>query len=413
MAGNNKLYVHDNLDVLHGMNSHSVDFIYLDPPFNSKRMYAAPIGSPAEKKAAARGKTVGFHDIWVWNEDVDIRLESFLRTNPELFDYIDVVGRIHGSPMKAYLTFMAQRIIEMHRVLKDTGSIYLHCDPTASHYLKLILDEVFGKHSFQNELIWYYGGGGASKKRWGRKHDVILFYSKSQEWNFNVDAVRTPHKWDSGQLRADGSQRSLKKGKIPDDVFIHHGVMPWSKERTGYPTQKPLALLDRIIKASSNEGDLVLDPFCGCATTCVAAQNLHRDWIGIDVSDVAADLVADRLSQDEGNGQAQKLLFTDFEILRRPPVRTDLEKLTWSKQKIREHFYGKQSGNCNGCGTHFENTHHFHIDHIYPESKGGAWHLENLQLLCGNCNSIKGNRPMEYLLARIKARRKELANLGA
>ena len=138
-ASKNKLYVADNLEVLHGMNSNMVDLIYLDPPFNSKRMYSAPIGT-------AKGVVeAGFHDIWNWDDDVDIRLESFLDGHPELFTYIDLVGEIHGPAMKAYLTFMAQRIIEMHRVLKDTGSLYLHCDPTASHYLKIILDWVFGK----------------------------------------------------------------------------------------------------------------------------------------------------------------------------------------------------------------------------------------------------------------------------
>ena len=404
----NKLYVHDNLDILHGMNSNSVDLIYLDPPFNSKRMYQAPIGSAAEKKASKKGQTASFHDIWVWDEDVDIRLESVMTTHSRLFAYIDVVGEIHGLAMKAYLTFMAQRIIEMHRVLKDTGSLYLHCDPTASHYLKLILDLVFGKDNFKNEIIWSYQTGGVSKRWFGKKHDIVFLYSKTED--YFIDLTRVKEKRTEEVLRRIGTgnecaTRATDTERLPFDVWNIQALNAMAKERTGYPTQKPLALLDRIIKASSSEGDLVMDPFCGCATTCVAAQNLHRKWIGIDVSEVAADLVADRLSVDEDNDTGQKRLFSDFEILKTPPVRTDLEKLIWPKDKIRKHFYGEQHGYCNGCGRHFE-VDNFHIDHIYPESKGGAWHLDNLQLLCGSCNSIKGDRPMHYLNKRIKERKR-------
>lgn len=423
MGSKNKLYVHDNLDVLYGMNSASVDLIYLDPPFNSKRIYAAPIGSEAEKKAARKGKNAGFHDIWVWDEDVDVRLDSFIDKAPNLFTYIDVSGDIYGSSMKAYLTFMAQRIIELHRLLKDSGSFYLHCDPTASHYLKLILDEVFGRSNFRNEIVWCYTGPSAARKNFSRKHDTILRYSKSNDWVFNEDAVRVPYKelhtdsgtkakiWgEEGKLQDEEMRKIyLEKGKVPEDYWtdIPSGGHISPKERTGYPTQKPLKLLDRIIRASSVEGDMVLDPFCGCATTCVAAQNLHRNWIGIDVSEVAADLVSDRLSMDEQNGNGQKRLFTDFEICKSPPVRTDLAPLKMSKDEVRKHFFVAQDGKCNGCGTQFDSPRHFHIDHIYPQSKGGAWQLENLQLLCGNCNAIKGNRPMEYLLARIKRRNRE------
>ena len=155
---------------------------------------------------------------------------------------------------------MGVRLIAMRRVLRDDGSLYLHCDPTASHYLKALLDAIFGRRQFQNEFIWYYSGGGASKKRWARKHDLLLFYTKGKEWTFNADDVRTEYKWDKGQRRADGSERDYNKGKLPDDVFEHHSIMPWAKEHTGYPTQKPIPLYERIVRASSNEGDIVLDP---------------------------------------------------------------------------------------------------------------------------------------------------------
>ncbi len=410
----NKLYVGDNLAVMHGMNSHMVDLIYLDPPFNSKKMWAAPIGSPAQKKAAKKGalKEAGFSDIWVWNEDVDIRLESFLTDYPHLFAYIDLVGHINGLPMKAYLTFMAQRIIEMHRVLKEHGSLYLHCDPVASHYLKIILDCIFGKSNFRNEIVWFYNDTpGRPKKDFPRKHDLIFRYAKSKVWVFNDDAIRVPIKSESVERyktsRTLGGKQYIGgiasvKGKIPETVWQFAAVKGNSKENTGYPTQKPLPLLDRIIKASSNEGDLVMDPFCGCATTCVAAHNLHRNWIGIDASDLAVDLVADRLTF---TNDASADIFTDFTAFKTLPVRTDLEKLTLTKPQIRKLLYGEQNGNCNGCNTHFNHSRHFDIDHIYPEVKGGAWVLSNLQLLCGNCNSVKGDRPMEYLTKTIKTRR--------
>lgn len=403
----NKLYVGDNLDVMHGMNSNSVDLIYLDPPFNSKRMYRAPTGSSADKKAAMKGKTVGFHDVWIWEQDVDIRLLSFLESHPDLFTYIDLVGKMNGQPLKTYLTFMAQRLIETHRLLKDTGSIYLHCDPAASHYLKLVLDFVFGKENFINEIIWYYTNASRGKKKLANAHDVILWYSKTQgNYTFNRDAVL--QKFDSGMTKwryTKGGQagQAMPTGKTPDDVFILPSLNAMSKERTGYPTQKPLALLDRIIQASSNKDDLVIDPFCGCATTCVSAQNHHRNWIGIDLEEITVDLVVDRLTETE-EGQ-KSIQFNDFIASRTPPTRTDLAKLTWSKKKIRDHFYGKQGGYCKACEKHFENI-HLEIDHTYPESLGGAWTLGNLQLLCGNCNRTKGDRPLEFLRARLAEHRK-------
>ncbi|MDD9811763.1 MAG: DNA methyltransferase [Gammaproteobacteria bacterium] len=402
----NKLYVGDNLDVMHGMNSCTVDLIYLDPPFNSKRMYRAPIGSSADKKAAKKGRQVGFHDIWVWEKDVDIRLLSFYESHPDLFTYIDLVGKMNGASMKTYLTFMAQRLIEMHRILKDTGSVYLHCDPYASHYLKLLMDEIFGKHNFLNEMIWYYTNASRGKKKLANSHDVIFWYCKNNaQYTFNRDRILQEFASGMTEWRySKGGQAGQKmpKGKTPDDVFILPSLNAMSKERTGYPTQKPLALLDRIIQASSVEGDMVMDPFCGCATTCVSAQNHHRNWIGIDLEDVAIDLVVDRLSETD-NGQTT-IQFNDFIASKTPPVRTDLETLTWTKKRIHAHCFDKQSGRCNGCKKPFE-AYHLEIDHIYPKSLGGAWLLENLQLLCGNCNRIKGDRPMEYLRARLAERR--------
>ncbi|MDE0178489.1 MAG: site-specific DNA-methyltransferase [Gammaproteobacteria bacterium] len=273
------IWTGDNLYVMRGMNSETVDLLVTDPPFNSKADYAAPIGSKAAGAA--------FKDTWTLT-DLDVEWINLLEEAAPALQRVILAAMTPSD--KSYLVYMAVRLREMQRILKPTGSIYLHCDHTMSHYLKLLMDAIFGRKQFQNEFVWYYSGGGASKRRWARKHDVLLFYSRSKSWTFNADEVRSPYKWVDGQTRADGSDRDLAVGKLPDDVWEHHAVMPWAKERTGYPTQKPLALLDRIIMASSNRGDLVFDPFCGCATTLVAAHARGREWVGIDISPKAADL---------------------------------------------------------------------------------------------------------------------------
>ena len=402
----NTLFTGDNLYILAGMDSESVDLIYLDPPFNSKRLYKAPIGSKAAGAA--------FKDMWSWDDVDQARLESLLEEYPSLFYLVSFTGLAHSKGMAAYLLYMAQRLVEMKRVLKPTGSVYLHCDPTASHYLKPLMDMIFGKNKFRNEIVWCYTGPSGGKRNFPAKHDVIFRYTKTDDWVFNPDDVRVPYKSLStqhgeggatggigGKLTKDTVPAYKSKGKIPEDWWDEMSPVGRIKnERTGYPTQKPLALLDRIIKASSKEGDVVFDPFCGCATTCVSAQNLRRKWIGIDISEVAATLVAERLADAQG-------VFTNFTHRSDVPVRTDIKLVDLSvpktKTAIKKRLYKEQKGICSGCLVAFE-ARNLDIDHIIPESKGGPSHYDNYQLLCGNCNSIKGNRPMEYLRAKIKAR---------
>jgi site-specific DNA-methyltransferase (adenine-specific) len=306
--------------------------------------------------------------------------------------------------MMAYLTYMAQRIVEMHRILKDTGSLYLHCDPTASHYLKVVLDEIFGKDNFRNEIVWCYRGAGYPKNDFGRRHDIIFRYSKSQIYTFNLDAVREEyaeatkerfaHYIGNKRKGRDFGQQALNPlGKQPDDWWQIQPIAPSSKERTGYPTQKPLALLHKIIKASSNEGDIVMDPFCGCATTCVAAQQLDRKWIGIDIEKQARSILIDRLSDDAG-------LFKDFVSTEKVPQRTDVQTIEPTKS-VKERLYEEQNGICNGCKVEFS-IRNMEIDHIIPKSKGGGDYYENYQLLCSACNRKKGDRPMEYLRDEIE-----------
>ncbi|MGU9962790.1 MAG: DNA methyltransferase [Candidatus Halichondribacter symbioticus] len=390
----NTLYTGDNLYILNGMNSESVDLIYLDPPFNSKRVYAAPIGS----KAAG----TKFKDIWTWN-DVDKECLNSLEDYPELVEYIWSIGRIHSKAMMSYIVFMMQRIIQLHRVLKPTGSLYLHCDPTASHYLKIVLDEVFGKDGFKNEIIWSYRTGGASKQHWSRKHDTILFYAKPK---YKHNAMKERIYYDKKFF----TDTVDETGKYYADVYLRdvwEDIKPLintSKERTGYPTQKPLSLLHRIITASSNEGDIVFDPFCGCATTCVAAQQCQRRWIGIDIEKNAVNLLVERLSVD--NKIFKNIV--DFTHTDKIPQRTDIQNEKPS-QPIKIRLFKQQAGVCNGCGVAFE-ARNLEIDHIIPKSKGGGDYYENFQLLCGSCNRTKGNRTMEYLVAKNRDRDEVIKN---
>jgi site-specific DNA-methyltransferase (adenine-specific) len=378
------------------MNSESVDLIYLDPPFNTKRMYSAPVGS----KAAG----ASFKDMWTWQDVDECYLDSLADNFPALAKYIASVGAIHSKPMMAYLTYMAQRIIEMHRVLKETGSLYLHCDSTASHCLKLLLDGIFGKQNFVNEIIWYYKNASRGKQRLAKAHDVIFWFGKSKDYQFRKDEILVPFESGMTQWRySTGGQAGKEppKGKIPDDVFLLPSLNTMDKERTGYPTQKPLALLRWIVKMASNEGNIVLDPFCGCATTCVAAQQLQRKWIGIDIGKQSVKILIDRLRDDAG-------LFKDFIATEQIPKRSDL-KITPKSSTVKERLYKQQNGKCKACGEDFK-IWNLEIDHIVPDSKGGGDYYENYQLLCGACNKIKGDRPMEFLRMKIEARERMMKN---
>jgi site-specific DNA-methyltransferase (adenine-specific) len=238
-----------------------------------------------------------------------------------------------------------------------------------------------------------------SKRRYGRKHDTILWYAKTDNYAFYPEAVRVPRTAEVLRRIDSGVPGATTLDKYADDVFEIQALNAQATERTGYPTQKPLALLNRIIKASSKPGGIVLDPFCGCATTCVAAQQLGRKWIGIDIEAQARDLLVQRLSDDAG-------MFKDFIATNKIPVRTDIQE-TAPTQTVKARLYKEQSGKCNACGKEFD-IWNLEIDHIVPKSKGGGDYYENYQLLCGSCNRIKGDRPMEYLRMQIETREKLL-----
>lgn len=324
---NRTLYFGDNLEVLREkIPDESFDLIYLDPPFNSKRPYnvlykEGLVDSPAQVQA--------FEDSWHWTPEAQHSFEeltglrkSKTEINQSISNLIDALSKIIGkkNDVMAYLVMMTIRLIELRRVLKKTGSIYLHCDPTASHYLKIIMDVIFGKINFRNELVWLYKGRELSHKNYSKKHDTILFYSKSDNYIFNwreimeslEDSSRqalSRYKDEKGyfivRYKVGGGFAPIEKeGEDTYRQYVPEGVPPrdWfyadyarKKERLEYPTQKPEALLERIIKASSKHGDWVLDPFCGCGTTVAVAEKLDRQWIGIDITTLAINLIKHRL----------------------------------------------------------------------------------------------------------------------
>jgi len=309
----NVLYYGDNLDILRKyMPDNSIDLIYLDPPFNSNASYNVLFQEPTGEPSQAQ--IIAFEDTWHWGNESAKTFQEIVDSpiaSPKTKDLMNLfTGFLGKNDMSAYLVMMCIRLIELHRVLKDTGSIYLHCDPTASHYLKIMMDAIFGLKRCRNEIIWHYRRWTAPSKKFQRLHDVILFYTKTDSYTFNQ--VLIPYTEGSVERKMQGVLHRFKEGEEPflvsdrslqqegvqaNDVFQIPFVAPSAKERLGYPTQKPEALLERIIGASSNEGDIVLDPFCGCGTALVAAQRLKREWIGVDITHLAIGIMKYRLGQ--------------------------------------------------------------------------------------------------------------------
>ena len=328
-----KLYYADNLPVLRNMADESVDLIYLDPPFNSNKTYN--IICPDDKAQAP-----AFTDVWHWGRQEDTYLKEISQLHIKAIDVIQaLVNGLGKVQLCAYLVNMTVRLVELHRLLKPTGSLYLHCDPTASHYLKVVLDGVFGNRNFRNEVVWSYRSGGVSKKWYGRKHDILLFYTKNTSKNhtFNVQKERSycanniPPGFKGTEKKKDEFGRWYTMASTRD-VWEIDMVGRSSTERSGYPTQKPLTLLDRIVKVSSKSGDIVLDPFCGCGTTIVAAENNNRNWIGIDITYSAIAAIQKRL---EGHTKLRKKV----EIINKPETRAEVEALL---QRAQSSLYVKK-----------------------------------------------------------------------
>ncbi len=321
----NVLYYGDNLDLLRDVEKfpdESIDLVYLDPPFNSQRDYNVIFADKTGKSSPA--EVVAFEDSWKWGEEAQHAYEWLVQTQLNEGRVSTEVSRLIGAfhagigtnDVLAYLVMMTPRLLELHRVLKTTGSIYLHCDPAASHYLKIVMDAIFGPGNFRREVIWRSGwvsGFKAAAKNWVRNHDILLYYAK--EWNqdtyFDKDRAYTPHS--PGYKRRGGGENP--KGVAMDDVWDDVELYsPWiksfSKEKLGYRTQKPLALLKRIIEVSCPPDGVVLDPFCGCGTAVSAAHALGRKWIGIDLTHLAIAVMRSRLQDEFG--------LADVEVLGEP-----------------------------------------------------------------------------------------------
>lgn len=332
-----KLFYGDNLDVLRRhLRSESVDLIYLDPPFKSGKDYNVIFSSGSGKASA---QVQAFEDTWHWGNEAASAFDEVIgnqssgRTATTLRSLRKFLGE---SDMMAYLCMMAPRLLELRRVLKTTGSLYLHCDPTASHYLKVLLDAVFGDGCFRNEVIWRYRRWPTKSKQFQKMHDVLLYYSKASDgshyfeplFGYESLAESTVRTYGTKKQKADFSSGHRKPSTIDEesqgptlsDVWEIGVIAPVSKERLRYPTQKPEALLERVIRASSREGDVVLDPFCGCGTAVAVAEKLRRQWVGIDITHLAINLIKHRLADAHGS----KL---KFDVIGEPSTIEDAREL--------------------------------------------------------------------------------------
>jgi site-specific DNA-methyltransferase (adenine-specific) len=338
----NQLFYGDNLAVLHEhVKDESVDLVYLDPPFNSNQDYNVLFAERNGSQAAAQIKAFG--DTWQWDEGASRSYHETVEAGGRVSQALQAFRTFLGeSDMLAYLSMMAPRLVELRRVMKPTASIYLHCDPTASHYLKMLMDAVFGPASFRNEIVWRYKKYQKAEMRYfTRNSDRIMFYVRTAEANrhfkpqflqLNKPKRFLKREWDKDTQRIVNAKDEeghvqyieIDKEKI-DDVWTLTYLMPAAHERLGYPTQKPQALLERIIRASSNEGDVVLDPFCGCGTTIDAAQKLGRQWIGIDITHLAINLIKTRLRDSYGEDIAKT-----YTVTGEPTTVADAEELAHS-----------------------------------------------------------------------------------
>ena len=433
---NRTLFWGDNIDFMRAMNSETVDLIATDPPFNKGRDFHA---TPDSLAAGA-----SFQDRWKWDEESHPQFTDALRDDPKnknIWTVIESARASWGDDMGAFLCFMGVRLPEMRRVLKQTGSIYLHCDPTASHYLKALMDAVFGRQNFRNEVVWHYRRWTGGAKHFQKMHDTLLRYTKSDNFTFNTQYEpygewikkdygyvdeETGKRWRWHTVKGHRYKVFLEdenKGVKLNDVWTIPYLGSTSKERTGYPTQKPLALYERIIRASSNPGDMVLDPFAGCATTCVAAERLERQWVGIDLWEETQGLTVSRLEAEKRMFALEHLTVTET-----PPERTDdgevaspdlrikMSKQPAKWQRLFRHemfdYLAEAQGTatglvmCAGCGREMESE-YMELDHILPKKDGGENYITNRILLCRPCNGWKSDRYTLSGLQRENKRRKD------
>ncbi len=303
---------------------------------------------------SSQAQITAFEDTWHWTQQTERAYQDIINSAPA--DVVEMIRAlrqfIRENDMMAYLTMMCIRLIELRRVLKDTGSIYLHCDPTASHYLKILMDTIFRVKNFRNEIVWHYRRWTNVQKQFQRMHDIILRYSKSHNYYFKPP-LRKYSQTGSG-IHSDGTKYDKKKDLTShNDWWIDLSpVNTMAKERLGYPTQKPITLLERIIKASSNKGDIILDPFCGCGTTICSAQKLKRKWIGIDITHLAVNLMKWRL-KDMSSLEVKK----DYRVIGEPEDISGVQALSdqnkyqfqwWACSLVNARPYGDKKKGADG-----------------------------------------------------------------
>ena len=484
----NTLYELDNLEVLRGLNSETVDLIATDPPFNTGRNRSGTAGEYED--AWKWGDMNKRPDQWKWTDVHPRWLEAIKDDNPALYQAIEAARVTHADDTAAFLCFLSVRLLEMHRILKDTGSIFLHCDHTANAYIRMCMDAIFGKNNFRSEIIWERAsrrakGSQHPSKAFGKDTDTIFYYSKSKNATHNTitrpltekemkekfpeidekgrryntevpifcspsmgerknlcyeyKGVRNPHPsgwrvkrdtlkemdeagyiiWREGKTPLRKSYADEYDGKPIGTLWLGIPIAS-GKERTGSPDQKPLKLYKRIIKAGSNEGDLVLDPFCGCATTIIAARDLNRRWVGIDRRLDAKYHVVCRIAGIDKKERKRLESQPDFadwvegQMARYeahyssdPPQRTDngepaapaleqvippTEEYALTHKEMHEILIKKFGFQCWGCNFIAPDERYLELDHIDPKSSGGSNHLDNRALLCRPCNQKKSNR---------------------
>ena len=446
----------DNLEGLQKLASESVDLVYLDPPFNSKKQWSGVVQDSREQTKVA------FKDTWTMG---DIKPEWLNRIGAKeqydaLREVAEAVRATAGERAQAYILYMAIRLIEMHRVLKPTGSIYYHCDPVMSHSVKLLMDSVFGASNFRNEIVWYYAGPARVTKHFPRKHDTLFLYSKGKSVVFNKTYGPLPEylhnrarKDPDGRLwvdqrlgeLSDNKIRQMKKegrvfetqtgglrrkqyldemsGAQVNDVWELPIINSQAEERLGYPTQKPEALLERIILASTNEGDVVLDPFAGSGTACAVAEKLNRLRIGMDLNETAAitsTLRLQKIMDERRDKKAAEPLLLDgsedinlvleqgaAESIKNAASLPDAESEETARgahwrARLCEKALRRQHGRCMGCGMWSADSGEFECDHIEPKSRGGLLTEQNTQALCRKCNGKKGSGTMAKLWAGLE-----------
>ena len=469
-AVNRGMYIADNLAFLKSLNDECVDLVCIDPPFAKNETFgrrnaraADPLKPPLteqerqveldllarwgihnEREANAAGidwPETRYKDFWSWENDIHEEwLTSIEQNHQPIKELIEATQHVHGSDTAAYLCYMAVRLFEIKRVLKPTGSLYLHCDPTASHYLKLLMDGILGQRNFINEVVWYYRGAGVPKDARARRHDNLLWYAKKNGSHyFDTNPIRQPYAEATverfshyiGNVRSgtDFGQQSLNpNGKHPDDVITHiQPIAPSAKTRSGYPTQKPVELLEDIISSCSKEGDVVLDCFAGCATTAVAAERLGRQWVACDINPrawtvfkrqfskprlalldcaepVAAGVLVGNVATVYGPGELPVRTSPDHEdrpdAFALPERKFKVPSSIFTNQEMLEYLLSLSDWQAWCCGfanrrkdgTVIQTTRNFHLDHVDPKSKDGANEIYNRAPLCPYHNTRKGNQ---------------------